>query len=229
MKRKYTLLLTSVSLLAATYTQAQTAFFDFGRSDGENKSLIQAGTTGFEAPYNAVAGVNELSVTSSSGITLTLYDDAAFIGRNRWNYSPTPGSDLTWDETFIDFIGGIDKIKVSGLAANTEYSFQFIAFDDDSSSSRTISFAETTGGANNALGSVTYNAGDQVNSNSDFSVFSNLTSNASGDIYVDLTSSSGTPLLSGLIIIPEPQTSALLIGSLTGLSALAFRRKRTTN
>jgi len=131
--------------------------------------------------------------------------------------------------------------SISGLVANTQYTFRFFAYDSEHNLGAVNTFYNTTatttatavanytsGSAQGTLlGSITNRptAGAHPTNNTDYSLLATVTSNANGVLSFGQTSTNGPLILNGFVMVPEPSSAMALVSSIALL--LGIRRRRT--
>ena len=140
---------------------------------------------------------------------------------------------------YQDFVtaaaGGTVGLQISGLSANTAYALTFYSFDENGS--RTSIFRDYTGGANNALGNITYSnpsgAGSgNPTSDTQYALNAIMTTDALGRLTIGETQQGGiAPVLNGFEIattieaVPEPKPAGIALIML-GLAMVGSRFRR---
>ena len=211
---------------SAGTASAAIAMFDLG----DQSNVLQTGWTnvaangGTEAiPFSTTdvgSGVTFNVLTSSHGV-------GDVIGRKR-TLQPTEEAAVTLDNMFVDFVLRIDTFELSGLTADALYDVDFIMFDANYTNTTTAVTQTVTNitGTSDLLGSVSWIGGVDLASDSDYTLSAtDLQADSNGKLTFALASdgNNGNPLLNGIVVVPEPSSTALL--GLGGL-ALMLRRRR---
>ena len=208
-----------------------TSSYDFNLDDGEGTiSPTESGFTGI-----TTTSANSGSATLDDGISLEYNGFFNAGGRDRGTADLTVNADFFRDGFTGNDSGGKEiDFSFSGLEANIDYEFTFWAWERQfSNDDVTVEFYNTTDGGSTLISSVDL-VGVQPTSPTDYSTNFTISSNAAGEITLDVfgvttsdPSSSEGVLINGFEItaIPEPGTFALIAGVL-GFGVVILRRRR---
>lgn len=220
-----TMLILALMFLGGISSFGAPVYFDFGDS---TNSAVETGWTGFEVDYGGEAvPISQ----ASSGVTVTVTSASNTpLGRDRSTpFVHTTGGSFSLFDVYRDFVIRPTGLTISGLTIGTDYTVEFIMFDDDETTETvTQTVTDTTGGGSNVLGNISWNASTQLSSDSDQRVVgSGLFADGSGNMTFTISAvgNGGNPLINGLVLyettIPEPASMILL--ALGGLAV--FRRR----
>lgn len=181
---------------------------------------------------NAASVANENNAPALDGNGNLANWGNGIITRERNPITTTPNYGPMYQGFATAAAGGALGLEIAGLSANTQYDITFYSFDQNGS--RTSVFTDYTGGGDNLLGSITYSNPSGAGSgnptfDSEYSLTSVVTTDSSGRLIFGETEAGNAPVLNGFEIspVPEPSSFALAgLGSLSGLSLLAFRRRK---
>lgn len=223
---------------------------------GNGQSNTVSPTQSTFQPFN-------LSGTSLDGVHTRTYGDFTVSlrtlvnsGRDRGSPSADNPPNFTRSALYRDLVQNIARtaapvsnpaptaannyyagLAVSGLAANTEYSFQFFAYDSGNTNQVESIFdytGSTAAGPGTLLGTITRPSPNVApTTNNDYSLAVNVTTDANGRALFNFTADNpstlavndGNPVLNGFIVsvVPEPASLALL--GLGGLMVLGRTNK----
>lgn len=238
---------TAISLgLSAVAVHAQLILSVDVNAGSGSPSPTQSGYTNWDISTSNIAGPFVKTVTglnpslTSGSVTATLYSGGTLSGTGNLNARDrsTPSTDtgsFTYSSLYRDFVNaaatGPISIEFSGLNANTTYILTLYGYDN--SNSRTLTYAEFTGGVvGSASDSVTWAAGatfDGTTPNDIYAGQLTLTSDSAGTVAVRISANSGAALLNGFQIAAVPEPSAVVLAGVFLVIGVATRRRRLTH
>ncbi|HEY8966849.1 MAG TPA: hypothetical protein VIM58_10420 [Candidatus Methylacidiphilales bacterium] len=210
----------------ATTNPTLSGFQTFSIATGNVAGPVTQSFTGIDTSLTS----GTLSFTLAAGTTLT--GTSTLTARDRGTIAST--GTFTYGPIYEDFInpssGTTLTMGISGLNANTQYTLTLYAYDN--SNTKTLTFADYTSGTAGASGTIAFTAATSFTSTTPNDIYAltlTLTSDASGNLVIRDTASSGTPVIDGLVIsavaVPEPTTVTLLFLSATVGLALGARSR----
>jgi hypothetical protein len=216
-----------VAMIAGTASQAATVTFDLGET---NNNMVEAGTIEVGAAFGGSS--SPVSVTDfGSGYTIDVLvgnNQTLMLGRTR-TLDKTGGT-FTLDDLYADFIIRVGGIELSNLLPNTAYDIEFIMYDDDEPNETVVqTVTNTTDGASDVIGQVSWDVNTQLLSNDAQRLLAaEVVSDGLGQLTFTLSGvgNGGNVLVNGVTVtqaIPEP--SALVLMGLAA-SALVFCSRR---
>ncbi|MDR1280969.1 MAG: hypothetical protein LBK99_09125 [Opitutaceae bacterium] len=231
---------------------------DIGAGNNPAASTIQAGFASIGIPTGATTGPiertlagldTEFTATGTVVFTIasgnTLAGTGQFLTRDRGTPSTDSGS-FTYSDIYRDTVlrtgsnanGATATLGFSGLNANTLYEIRFFTYDNDASSSRTMTFTDWTTGVAGNTGSITFTGGYIFTDTTDNHIFSTTitaTTDASGKLLIRETpGGSYSALLNGFQLthvsaaVPESAATALMATGAVCLAILLYRRTAHT-
>lgn len=240
--------LTCLALVSAPSAFAEPILaVDFGQS--QTPSLVETGFSEFEvgnsvtpALVTGTFGAYSVTLAGSAAVDAggTFTSAVGMTGRDRGNPTSDVGT-FTYNDVYRDFVtlssGALTMgIQLSGFTANTSYAVTFYVYD--ALNARSVTFKNITGantttpnGVNQSLGTTSWSAGStfgSTTSNEVFSVSGTAISDSLGRVTFSNTINGGSALINGLTVtaIPEPSTSAILLGGVAAMAGIARRRRR---
>jgi hypothetical protein len=178
--------------------------------------MLETGPQPYTATFSTAAGNITVSVNSDH-----------FFDRG----SPTDSGAFTYGELYRDFAynnatGSAINFVLSGpgIVANKEYAITWYAYDSNTATDNTVTFAATPlSNTSGSIGSVTYNGATPLVANDQFS-FTGLWSATDNSLEIDATASVGSFIrVNGFqVYAPEPSSLALFAGA----ALVGFARRR---
>jgi len=240
------------SVFTRTALSIDVIAIDFGRNETAaagvvsetGTSNLEPGFRGFTLGQNFGTGIATLLYSgitplfSTGTVTVDLQGDASGAagqmgGRDRG--SPLDNGAFTFGDLLRDGAArtkqtsaGDYTFRLSGLLPNFPYSIRIWSGDSTADVGTTFSWFDTTSGSN-LLGTVFNGPNNPLTAttNEDYSVFGNVTSNATGALLFGVTSSNGSAtagFVNGFVVTAVPEPGALALVSFAAFGLFARRR-----